>query len=98
MDFYNTVMGKRFYENTMPSIAKSLEKIAGNLEKTEKEKLNEAIVILKCRDYFYFETNKKKAKDVLREFETLGFNFDNISLHKIIIRNENEEDIDSLVF
>jgi hypothetical protein len=28
MDFFNTVMGKRFYEGTMPRIASALEAIA----------------------------------------------------------------------
>lgn len=30
MDFYNTIGGKRFIEGTLPSIMKSLEKIANN--------------------------------------------------------------------
>ena len=32
MEFFQTLMGKKFYEGTMPSIAKSLERIARALE------------------------------------------------------------------
>ena len=39
IEFFQTQMGKRFYEGTMPSIAKSLEVIAKNLDgvPTKKE-------------------------------------------------------------
>lgn len=33
-DFYQTVMGRRFFESTMPRIARALERIADALERT----------------------------------------------------------------
>ena len=35
MEFYNTKMGKTFYEGTLPSIKRALEKIGKGLEKKE---------------------------------------------------------------
>lgn len=40
MDFYQTVMGRRFYEDTMPQIARALTMIA-----TELKKSNEPAII-----------------------------------------------------
>ena len=37
MEFYQTIMGKRYYEATLPSIARSLERIANALEELLKE-------------------------------------------------------------
>ena len=36
VEFFQTVMGRAFYEGTMPSIAKSLSRIANALEKANE--------------------------------------------------------------
>jgi hypothetical protein len=38
IEFFQTVMGKEFYDSTMPRIAKALEKIAKRLEKDAEER------------------------------------------------------------
>lgn len=38
LEFYQTVMGKEFYDRTMPRIAKALERIAAQLEEDAKER------------------------------------------------------------
>jgi hypothetical protein len=40
-EFYQTIMGKRFYESTAPKIAESLEKIAVELKRQNDLKENE---------------------------------------------------------
>ena len=32
MDFYNTYMGKRFYENTMPNLVKAIDTLTNRTE------------------------------------------------------------------
>ena len=41
MDFYQTVMGKRFFEGTVPEIARQLKRIADALEKQNDLKKTE---------------------------------------------------------
>jgi len=41
VEFFQTRMGRKFYEVDVPNIAKSLEKIANFLEKNAKEKDHE---------------------------------------------------------
>jgi len=38
VEFYQTVMGRQFYEGTMPRIAAALEAIAFNMKKAEAER------------------------------------------------------------
>lgn len=51
MQFFETMMGKRFYQATMPSIAESLEKIASRLEEKEnKEEKRETVRFKRLSD------------------------------------------------
>lgn len=49
MEFFETVMGKRFYEHTMPSIAKSLATIAKAVEQKPQEP--GTCYIIRCDNY-----------------------------------------------
>ena len=42
-EFYQTLMGRKFYEADIPRIVKSLERIAIALEKQEMEQLEDSI-------------------------------------------------------
>ena len=42
IEFFQTVMGKRFYEGTAPRIAAALERIADELERTRVERESNA--------------------------------------------------------
>ena len=40
MEFYQTAMGRQFYDHILPEIAKSLKKIANELEKINERQNN----------------------------------------------------------
>lgn len=52
LEFFQTVMGHRFYEAVMPRIATALERIATALEKVTKGEEEEAIRCDPCREFF----------------------------------------------
>ena len=45
IEFYQTVMGKQFYQGTLPSIAKELSRIADALEKANALKEREITAV-----------------------------------------------------
>jgi hypothetical protein len=52
-EFFQTMMGRKFYEGDVPRIAKALEIIANNMEKqTQKPVMNELKTIYDCLDEF----------------------------------------------
>lgn len=90
MDFFNTVMGKRFIEGTMPSIARNLEKLVDCLEKKEKgnpDMLNISwgiAEVMHQAEEDGKEISKKDARNILRVMESnhdanIGVNWEVIS-------------------
>jgi hypothetical protein len=55
MEFFNTVMGKKFFSADVPSIARSLATIADNINKPkEYDLIQESELMSACRDGWTF--------------------------------------------
>ena len=65
VEFYNTQMGRKFYDSTMPRIAKALESIARSLETTEEP----GAPIAKEQQVAVLETSKWEKGRKVRLFE-----------------------------
>ena len=66
MEFFETVMGKRFYTATIPSIASSLEKIVQKMEEQEKSPAANVIP-----QYVFVKTNNFDETRECTGFATL---------------------------
>lgn len=58
-EFFKTIMGKKFFDYTLPNIAKSLDRIANELEKQNQTKHIEPLFLIWCHERsMYWRSNK----------------------------------------
>jgi len=62
--------------------------------------MNELMIVIKGGQWIYYTTACKTAESALREFNTAlsatGINIDNVIVEKVVLRDGNQNDIDSL--
>lgn len=74
IEFFQTKMGQRFYEGTMPQLIKVLERIAGALEKP-KEGGNMKILVYHGKhgdEHYDISTDRLRGNAYMKLFDTLG--------------------------
>lgn len=69
-EFFQTVMGQRFYEGTMPKLARAAERIASGLE----EQSEQSKLIVEClnRQNELLAVNNRVMVEILKALEARG--------------------------
>ena len=111
MEFFQTAMGRKFYEGTMPALARNIKALTEAVDKNNAvmaEALNalrgsgkpagNELMIALAEGWVYYKTSAGTVDEALKELEEKGINFDNLKNFSAYLRDQAGEDIDERSF